>query len=347
MSKPPNQYWRACAIQVFYAANWFHDKTFHLGFDEGFGNFQDVNFTQEGEAGDAIRIRLQPSADYDNAYFTPGVEDGSYASITMGIFTGGDPDRDSALDTQILLHELTHGLSIRIHGESLLSGHSRGLGEGWSDFISMSLLAKSTDDPHVVYPYGSYSSLGFRSPNSINNYYFGIRRYPYSTSKQINPVTFAYIDPAQCPFVTNWSVPINPVAIYCSSGSHAIGIVWASALWDLRAKLMDQYGFEGNAMLLQLVLDAMKLNPISPQLTEARDALLQADFVRYGGRHRCLIWKAFAGRGLGLEAIPPEPGTTSVVEDFQVPSFCYHYNWSTNVHVLQAIDAIMMDQFLR
>lgn len=34
----------------------------------------------------------------------------------------------------------------------------------------------------------------------------------------------------------------------------------------------------------------------------ARDAWIQADVNRYGGANGCILWKAFASRGLGVNA---------------------------------------------
>jgi len=48
----------------------------------------------------------------------------------------------------------------------------------------------------------------------------------------------------------------------------------------------------------------------------ARDGIIQADENRYNCRHGCLIWKAFAKHGLGIDA----NGTT---DGFKVPSNCH------------------------
>jgi len=48
----------------------------------------------------------------------------------------------------------------------------------------------------------------------------------------------------------------------------------------------------------------------------ARDGFIQADKNRYDYQHFCLIWKAFAKHGLGVDA----HGTT---DGFKVPPDCY------------------------
>ena len=69
----------------------------------------------------------------------------------------------------------------------------------------------------------------------------------------------------------------------------------------------------------QDVVDGMKLQPCNPNFLEARDAILLADENNYGGRNVCNWWRAFAKRGMGVEATST---TTRVTEDFTVPAEC-------------------------
>jgi len=50
----------------------------------------------------------------------------------------------------------------------------------------------------------------------------------------------------------------------------------------------------------------------------ARDAWLQADRNRYNGANKCLLWKAFASRGLGVDAKTTKP----YANGFKVPAGC-------------------------
>ncbi|KAG7097961.1 hypothetical protein E1B28_005272 [Marasmius oreades] len=61
-------------------------------------------------------------------------------------------------------------------------------------------------------------------------------------------------------------------------------------------------GTEGNIVFLQLLVDALALQPCNPTVPDARDAIIQADAVRYNGANKCLLWKAFASKGLGVGA---------------------------------------------
>ncbi|TEB21336.1 hypothetical protein FA13DRAFT_1800068, partial [Coprinellus micaceus] len=54
---------------------------------------------------------------------------------------------------------------------------------------------------------------------------------------------------------------------------------------------------------------------VQPTFTTGRDAWIQADANRYGGANRCLIWKAFASRGVGVNA-------ANYVDNFDVPAGC-------------------------
>ena len=42
----------------------------------------------------------------------------------------------------------------------------------------------------------------------------------------------------------------------------------------------------------------------------ARDAWIQADVNRFGGANKCILWKAFASRGLGVNAASHNDDTT-------------------------------------
>src|SRR5436305_6523981 len=99
--------------------------------------------------------------------------DGNSPRLELYIFDGPHPSRDAALDVQVVLHEYTHGLSNRRvgGGVGITALQSLGLGEGWSDFYSLSLLSKPQDDPDANYPIGSYVTYGLGGMNQ--NYYFG------------------------------------------------------------------------------------------------------------------------------------------------------------------------------
>ena len=129
-----------------------------LGFTEAARNFQNNNFARGGRSGDRIRAEAQDSSSINNANFsTP--PDGGRGRMQMYIFPGPTPDRSSGLDHDVLLHELTHGTSNRLHNNAsgLHDGHVRvGMGEGWSDFYARALLSTADEDPNGIYTTGGW-----------------------------------------------------------------------------------------------------------------------------------------------------------------------------------------------
>jgi len=61
-------------------------------------------------------------------------------------------------------------------------------------------------------------------------------------------------------------------------------------------------GTGGNNIAMQLVTDGLKLQPCSPGFIDGRDAILAADMANNNGANQCLIYQAFADRGLGFSA---------------------------------------------
>lgn len=99
-----------------------------------------------------------------------------------------------------MVHEYTHGLSGRLvgGGAGITDLHTRGMGEGWSDFYALSLLTPASADPQAAYAKAGYSTYQLSKLGDAN-YYFGIRRYPYSvdTTKNLeSPSISAAADPA-------------------------------------------------------------------------------------------------------------------------------------------------------
>ena len=321
LAQAPSSYPDAAVINLFFWNNWMHDQLYELGFTEAAGNFQTDNFGRGGAGNDAVQAEAQDggndSSDNNASFTTP--PDGMPGIMEMHIWTGPTPNRDCDLDTQIILHEYAHGLSNRRvgGGAGITALQSRGLGEGWSDFYSLALLSKPGDDVNGTYPEASYSA---RLYNGLTqNYYYGIRRYPYSTDLTKDPVTFKDIDPNQISH--HPGVPISPVAGPQPAEIHNQGEIWGAALWEIRANLIRVYGdVPGNRLSLQLVTDALNLTPADPTFTQARDAVILADIVDNQGTNFTSLWQGFAKRGLGSRAVAPANTTTvGVVESFTVP----------------------------
>ena len=318
----PTNYVEASQVQAFYLLNMFHDRLWSLGFDEPAGNFQSSNFGRGGVGGDPLTIEMQNGGLLGfpgvNQAWYQGWGDGSQCKVSVSVFARSDPHRCGVLDGQLMIHEFAHGVSTRLigNGFGLTSVPARGLGEGWSDFFALALLAEPGDDPDGCYPIATYAVI-YQNFNDLH--YYGVRRFPYSTDTTKAPQTIADIDPNQIYFPP--AVPRNP-----SFGSeeayqmHNIGEVWCLMLWECRANLIEEHGFAGNDMMLQLVVDGMKLSPVNPTFIEARDAILQADLVNNAGVNQTALWKGFAKRGLGYSSwVPGSSSTVGTIEGYDLP----------------------------
>ncbi|KAJ2778709.1 hypothetical protein GGI15_004098 [Coemansia interrupta] len=304
LGQQPKTYIDAAITQLFYTANILHDLSFVYGFDEASGNFQDVNYSGQGLAGDAVIANAQDGSGTNNANFaTP--PDGQRPRMRMYVWTQTSPQRDGDLEQDIVAHEYSHGISTRLTGgpadsDCLGSGEPGGMGEGWGDVISTILRLNATHTHATDFILGKYA------------YGKSIRRYPYSTSLRTNPSTLKFLDRPDYREV------------------HDIGEVWAEILYEVLWALVDKNGLaedlfdrdltKGNALMLQLLLDGMKLQPCNPSFIDARDAIMQAERNLTGGKNQCAMWAAFAKRGMGPSASGSDGYTHT--EDYWVPDEC-------------------------
>ncbi|KAG2012836.1 extracellular elastinolytic metalloproteinase [Coprinopsis cinerea AmutBmut pab1-1] len=289
----------AARTNAFYVVNAIHDFAYRYGFTEAAFNFQQDNFGKGGVGNDRVTISVQDASGTNNANFaTP--PDGQSGRCRMYIWTTTSPNRDGSLQNDIIVHEVAHGISNRLTGggtaSCLQTTESRGLGEGWSDALAEWTQQKSEQVNDYV-----LAAYVFNNPG-------GIRSFPYSTSNVTNPSTYANVQ-------GQFSV-------------HRIGEIWANILHNVYAALVGQYGWspaartnpdglEGNIVWLHLFMDGLALQPCNPTFVAARDSWIQADANRYDGANRCLLWRVFASRGLGLNA-----RAASYVNNFDVPEDC-------------------------
>ncbi|MEZ5230358.1 MAG: M36 family metallopeptidase [Acidimicrobiales bacterium] len=242
----------------------------------------------------------------NNAKFaTP--PDGVSPAMSMYLWNTATPMLDGDLDNGIIVHEYGHGLSNRLVGgpsNTACLDNAEQMGEGWSDYLTLMF----TMSPGDVGPTGrGIGTYALAQPTTGP----GIRAFPYSTDLGVDPRTYDDIKTAVIP--------------------HGVGSTWTSMLWEMTWSLIDEHGFDpdlaggdgGNNRALQLVVDGLKLTPCSPGFVDGRNAILDADLIVSGGANRCLIWKAFAKRGLGFGAVQ---GSTSSVTDgsesFDLPPSC-------------------------
>ena len=226
--------------------------------------------------------------------------------------------RDGDLENGIILHEYTHGISSRLTGgvgNNCLGGNEQA-GEGWSDYMALTLLLDpALDDPEGARGMGPYAL--FQADRHGN----GIRPRPYSRNMTIQPFTYDSIKS------NGW---LNGASLALP---HGLGHGWASVLWDLDWDLIDKYGFNrnlyaawntgGNTRALQYVMDGLKLQGCNPGLVVARDAIIAGAKVRNNGdADRCTIWATFARRGLGYSAVQGTTGRNDNDEAFDTHPDC-------------------------
>ncbi|HEV8336613.1 MAG TPA: M36 family metallopeptidase [Candidatus Polarisedimenticolia bacterium] len=320
---------RGVVTHLFYLANFFHDRLHRLGFDEASGNFQSDNFGRGGTAGDPILAEAQQGADAgsaNNANFSVG-PDGLPGIMRMFLWSSPAPPRDGALDAVIAFHELTHGVSNRLIGDAAglnwIPGAGRG--EGWSDFYALSLLnAAPGDDPSGKYPAGAYATYSLLGTFS-DNYVDGIRRFPYSTDNAVNPLTWADADDTTASMAGGY--PPSPLNFERNGAAevHNLGEIWALTLWEARSRVIAAEGGDvaaGNEAMLRIVTGGLKMTPLDPSFTQARDALLDADCAAFACAHEEALWGGFADRGLGYgaEASLGIATHVGVRESFDLPS---------------------------
>ena len=329
----PVKYEDAAVTNLFYWCNTAHDFFHRYGFDEKAGNFQQDNLGRgrknDNGAGDAVIANAQDGSGRNNANFaTP--PDGKHGKMRMYVWDQTKPMRDGDFESGIVIHEYTHGVSIRLTGGPMNSnclgwGESGGMGEGWGDFIATVIRMRKDFTREKEFGMGDYSNGGD-----------GIRKYKYSTSEKTNPSTYRIMDRFDY-----WGV-------------HAKGEVWAEMLYEVYWNLVDKLGYTdewfppvpkdnsvdamdtddlekirqhvtsyGNTLAVQLVMDGLKLQPCNPSFTDARDAILEAEKQLTGGEHHCDIYRAFAKRGLGPGAKLEKKGWIEQrVESYKLPSQC-------------------------
>ena len=314
---------RFAAVNLFYMVNWLHDYFYDSGFDEIAGNGQKSNYGRGGLENDDIRAEAQDFFRTNNASMaTPA--DGGRPTMQMHLYDHAD----GSLDNTIVAHEWGHYLTNRLIGNSsgLENNQGRAMGEGWSDFLSLFIMMREEDallpgneNFGGAYPRGTYANNG----RFDNTYYYGNRRYPYSTDMaRFNPLSFRHIEDGISlpPFD---EIPVRFVVTEENNSQiHASGEVWCVSLWECWTTLLNRPDLtfdEAKRRMADYLVTSLKLTPINPTYTEARDAVLiaaaandQTDFENFAA--------AFAKRGLGAEAVSPDRFDVDhlgVVESFE------------------------------
>ena len=347
---------RGAVTQMFYVMNRYHDELYLMGFNEQAKNFQNDNFGRNPGGGtanaiagvDRVSAEGQDVGGTNNANFaTPA--DGGRGVMQMYVWTGPTPDKDGTADVDIIIHEVTHGTSNRLHGNgSGLGGMGGMMGEGWGDWYGHAMLSESTDPINGIYTTGGYAThlLGGQTAN----YYYGIRRFPKAVIAftggparpgcavggvdqpcPYNPLTFKHIntgcDTTLGTSTTAVSSAFPRSAVIATSGScnqvHNAGEIWSSTLWEVRALMINRLGWTvGNRKVLQLVTDGMKLAPLNPTFLQERDAIIAAAAASSAAPQASAdvldVREGFRRRGMGFSA--SVQSSAAVTEAFDFPN---------------------------
>jgi hypothetical protein len=228
-------------------------------------------------------------------------------TVTAHMLLQFAPDRDGTMDIQIMAHEFFHYVSNRLVGDALGLDNSQGggMGEGWSDFNAMLLtvrpedaLVAGNDKYQGAYPLSAYVE---------DNQYFGIRRYPYSTNLNVDPLSFKHISNGVALPTTAPIAPGFGLVGADNAEVHNTGEVWCTALWEVYASLLNDprhTALQARSRMQDYIIAGLKMTPVSPNMLEARDALLAAARATDAGDFT-LMAKAFAKRGMGVGAVAP------------------------------------------
>lgn len=315
----------AARANLFAMHNRMHDWSYHLGFTETTFNLQDDNFTLGGKQNDPEQGNAQAGGisggppgfqARDNAnQITP--PDGHRPITNMylwqpiaGAFYA--PCVDGDYDMTVIAHEYTHAITNRmIAGPDAGLSSPQGMSESWSDLMAMEYLAEHGYAPAGIQAFtiGEYVT---QDPIA------GIRNYNMSQS----PLNYSSVD-----------------YDFVGLQVHASGELWSATNFDIRSAMIGRYGAgdaalqkscanaetpvtqcPGNRRWVQLVFDSFPLMAVSQvSMVDARDALLAADLIRFGGANQDLLWNAFAKRGLGEGASSSGAGDANPVPDFTSP----------------------------
>jgi extracellular elastinolytic metalloproteinase len=315
----------AARANLFAMHNRMHDWSYHLGFTEQTWNLQDDNFDRGEKGNDPEQGNAQAGgvtggppdfAARDNAnQITP--DDGQRPTTNMYLWQpiAGSfyaPCVDGDYDMSVIGHEYTHAITNRmIAGPRAGLSSPQGMSESWSDLMAMEYGVEHGYAPPGVraFTIGQYVT---QDPIA------GIRNYNMSQS----PLNYSSVD-----------------YDFVGLQVHASGELWSATNFDIRQAMINKYGAgtpalqkscangqtpvtqcPGNRRWVQAVFDSFLLMGQSQvSMVDARDALLAADFIRFGGVDLDLMWNAFAKRGLGENAVSNGAGDANPTPSFASP----------------------------
>lgn len=211
---------------------------------------------------------------------------------------------DGSIDNQVVAHEWGHYTHLRL--VSCGGTGCFGMSEGWADFFALHMSLKEGDDFNGVYPLAVYASSG----GLVDPFYFGLRRYPYSLDKKINPLMFNHIADGEA-LPSPDDIP-QKLSGQPNSEVHNAGEVWAQLLFAVERELHEvnktkdkPLSWDGVHRLMgEYLIAGMKLTPPQPTWTEQRDAIMAVARAR-DPKDFAAMARGFSSRGMGTCAVSP------------------------------------------
>ena len=337
---------RRATVNLFVAHNRMHDWSYYLGFTERNWNAQDYNFglTERRQENDPIIGNVQagatgPPPQRDNANMIT-LPDG-LSSITnmyfwqpiQGAFYA--PCVDGDYDMGVIGHEYGHMIENRMIGKgNVRSGHHAGaMGESFGDMNGMEYQNANgfvpTSDENR-YAAGTYDTGN--KQRAIRNY--GMN-FPTSgdvprpgrqlLTNALNFSDMGYDLTGPTPTSGNqvhangeiWSKIELRDPARCSRTSTTTTSRSTTRISSTRARngVLPPYDVPGEPALVPALLRRDAARADRPSMLEARDAILSADLMRFGGANQEELWLGYARGGMGVapraRTTRSRPSTTS------------------------------------
>lgn len=275
--------------QLFYYSNVMHDYLYGLGFDEASRNFQASNFGRGGAQGDPVLAEAQDGWDF-------GCEDDATPPNRIRCLNnanfGTPPDGASPRMQMFMWQPGYPWRDGSLDGDVIAHEYGHGVsnrlvgGGNLGGGPQTGALGEGWSDTVSFLKWGDAVVGEYVTGNNRT----GIRSQRYDTSTE------------------GWG-SFSP-----GRGVHRNGEVWAATVYDIREA-------KGIAYTQQIVIDGMKNTVHQPSYLDARDGILAADMTNTGGANQCLLWRVFAGRGMGANAASSADQRT-VTADGTVPAAC-------------------------
>lgn len=269
-------------LNAFYGACFMHDLTYLLGFRESEGNYQEGSAGTAGHPAGRVKVEVRSQPIQGLAHWWPL---GSVPTIRLGPKT--ETGRHTALDMSIVFHEYMHGVSTRLVGggtkpHPLQEQQSRGMGEGWGDYVACTIL----DSPI----FGEWVSGSAQ----------GLRRFPYDDDFPADQIGFGTLGTLRLYDIGSlWCAVLLRMNRAIGRG---LGLLLV--LESMKNLAADPSLLDGRDELL-LVLDDLRDSGEMPTADHAA--------AKKG------IWDAFAAFGMGVGANCQGPSVIGAVADSTVP----------------------------